>query len=136
MAQKENKKVGRPTDLLPETVTKLEEVLKIGMPIVKAIEYAGISRNTYYRWLNENKEFNDKMTSAQNYARIIAGNLVVKDIEGGDVNSAKWWLEKKHSDEFGGSKQNQLNIAGNEVSVSFNFTKDQIERLLDEPVGE
>lgn len=88
--------VGRPTLLVPETVTKLESILKIGGTIEEACSYALISRETYYRWLKENEDFMTKMESAQHYSDIVAKNIVVDSMhKDKNLDTAKWWLEKR-----------------------------------------
>lgn len=88
--------VGRPTKLSEDLVLKLESILKIGGTIDQACSYAGIARETYYRWLEQHKDFRTKMEAAQYYSDIAAKNLVTKAIlEDKDVQTAKWWLEKR-----------------------------------------
>ncbi|MBM3256580.1 MAG: hypothetical protein FJZ04_03905 [Candidatus Moranbacteria bacterium] len=96
------KEVGRPTVITEEVVRKLESVFKLGVKDNIACNYAGIPERTYYENLQRNEDFRSKMRAAQNYARIAAGNVVMDDIvHNKDVQTAKWWLEKKHPDEFG-----------------------------------
>ena len=98
--------VGRPTKFTDDTVIKLEEVLKVGGTIEEATSSAGISRETYYRWLEENPDFMTKMEYAQHYADIEAKNIVVADIiKRKNTESAKWWLEKRQF-------KNKLEITG------------------------
>ena len=87
---------GRPTKLDDDMVVKLESILKIGGTIEEACSYALINKTTYYRWLGENEDFATKMDSAQHYADIIAKNVVVDSmIKDRDIQTAKWWLEKR-----------------------------------------
>lgn len=87
---------GRPTKYSDELVIKLESIFKIGGTVEEASSYAGISKETYYRWLEENPSFMTKMESAQHYADIVAKNVVVDSvIKDKNLDSAKWWLEKR-----------------------------------------
>jgi len=95
--------MGRPTKLTEDTVKKLESVFNLDVTVTTACAYAGISRETYYSWLKENPEFSDRMAKAQEYARIAAGNVVMNAIvRDKDVATARWWLEKRYPEEFGG----------------------------------
>lgn len=95
---------GRPTKMTEEVTTKLESIFKIGGTIDEATSYAGISDETYRRWMNENESFMARMTAAHHYADVVAKNVVVDNIvKDKDVSSAKWWLEKR---EFKGSSTN------------------------------
>lgn len=86
---------GRPTLKTEQLVSKLEEIFKIGGNIEEAVSYAGISRETYYRWLRDDESFVTKMEAAQHFADVAAKHLVVKAIKDNDLNTAKWWLEKR-----------------------------------------
>lgn len=88
--------VGAPSKLTPDTVTKLESIFKIGGNVEEACSYALISKQTYYRWLKESEDFVTKMESAQCYADIVAKNVVVDSmIKDKNLDTAKWWLEKR-----------------------------------------
>ena len=99
---------GRPTIYTDELVTKLESILKIGGSVVEACSYAMISKETYYRWLEEKPDFLTKMESAQRYPDIVAKNIVVDSMtKNKDVTTAKWWLEKR---EFKNSNQTNVQV--------------------------
>lgn len=89
-------KEGRPTKLTEDTVTKLENIFKVGGTIEEACSYAGINKVSYYRWLDKDEGFVTKMEASQHYADIVAKNVVVDSIvKDKDLASAKWWLEKR-----------------------------------------
>ena len=93
------KKTGRPSVVTADTITKLESIFKIGGNDEEAINYAGIGNRTYYDHLEKDESFRSKMMSAKNYSNIAAKNIVVDAIiKDKDLNTAKWWLEKKHPD--------------------------------------
>ena len=122
---------GRKTLMTEEIVNKLEEIFKIGGTIDEACSYAMISRQTYYNWIEQDKDFLTKMESAQRYIDIAAkrnvGYAITKEK---DLNTSKWLLEKKQFNQ----PQTQVNVAGKEVGVTINFSPEQAERLLDEPI--
>ena len=93
-------KGGRPTKINKKVVAKLVSVFKLDVSIDTACVYAGIDKTTYHRNYKKKLGFAMKMDSARDYARIKAGRVVETAIEGGDVATARWWLEKKHSGEF------------------------------------
>ena len=89
-------KPGRPSKITDEVVAKLESVFKLDVPIETACSYAGIHKTTFYRNYEQNKEFATKIDSARHFSRIAASRVVSKAIvEGEDVSTARWWLEKK-----------------------------------------
>jgi len=88
--------VGRPTKLNDDLVVKLESIFKIGGTVEEACSYALINKTTYYRWLEENKDFATKMNSAQHYADIMAKKVVVRSIlQDENLESAKYWLDRR-----------------------------------------
>jgi len=94
------KKNGRPTALVPETVAKLEAGLKAGFTIEQACVYAGINKATLYRRIKVDEAFATKISQAQAYTTFAAKRNINKAIVDGSVQEAKWWLEKKHPEEF------------------------------------
>lgn len=93
--------LGRPTKLNPRTVTKLVAAFHKGFNDDEACSYAVISRNSFYRWYREDADFRDKIDQAKLQPNLHAKELVIDAIESGDVNAAKWWLERKAKAEFG-----------------------------------
>jgi len=90
------KEAGRPTKYSDEVVKKLEDIFKLGGTVEEALSYALISKPTYYEWIKLYPDFLTKMESAQHYADIAAKKTVVKAIiQDEDLNTAKWWLEKR-----------------------------------------
>ena len=89
-------KTGRPTSITSEIETKLESILKIGGTISEATSYAGIGERTYYDRASVSEDFSQKMNAAKHYADIVAKNVVVDNIvKDKNIESAKWWLEKR-----------------------------------------
>lgn len=92
---------GRPTKLGPKVVTKLVAAFHKGYNDDEACFYAVISRNSYYRWYREDADFRYKIDQAKLQPNLHAKELVIDAIEGGDIASARWWLERKAKSEFG-----------------------------------
>lgn len=117
LAKKKKSNVGRPTDLVPDTVTKLESIFKIGGNDSEACSYAGISRETYYRWRKENVDFMTQMDTAKHYADVAAKNVVVSAItKDKDLGTAKWWLEKR---QFQPQPLTQINVENKSNYITF-----------------
>lgn len=92
-------KMGRDPIMTPERVKKLEEAFMNGLNVTEACSYSGITRQTYYNYMDEetgDKDFIDKITYAQNFVSIRAKQIVVeKMINDKDVDLSKWWIERK-----------------------------------------
>lgn len=59
------KDIGRPTKISYSIMIKLADSIQHNATITEACRYAGISRDTYYRYL-ENEVFAEKMEEAHN----------------------------------------------------------------------
>lgn len=115
---------GRRTVMTEEVVGKLVEIIKLGVTNQTACQYAQINPDTLYSHLKSNPEFSEKIRAAKMFISITARQVIIKAIiEEKDVAAAKWWLEKKHPDEFGG-KAIQANIL-----KKFNEGKDNPELM-------
>lgn len=89
-----------------EILQKLESVFKLGVTNGVACNYADIAESTFYDHYKKDPVFRRKIDSAKDYARIVAGKVVVEAIaKEGDVDTAKWWLTTRHPEEFGGGKR-------------------------------
>lgn len=118
--------VGRPTAITEETVAKLDSILKIGGTIEEACSYAGINKSTYYRNLEKDEDFATNMEAAQHYADIAAKNVVIDSIvKKKDLDTAKWWLEKRQFRNQGVSVAVQNNGELNMGLLIDNYRNDQ-----------
>lgn len=124
---------GRPSIYSDEIVEKLASIFRIGGTIEQAVSYAQIDKVTYYNWLEKHPSFSTKMEQARTYADIVAKNIVVDSmIKDKDLNTAKWWLEKR---EFKQTTQNntQVNIGSSPVLVEFLEEKKNEDKPEDNP---
>jgi succinate dehydrogenase flavin-adding protein (antitoxin of CptAB toxin-antitoxin module) len=93
-------KRGRPSKMTPQVVTKLVAAFNMGYNDTEAALYAGISRKTYYDWLLDNPDFRNKINKAKTLPSTKAKEVIVNALNSGDMNAAKWWLERKAANEF------------------------------------
>lgn len=86
---------GRPTVITKNTVAKLVKAFKEGFTDQQACDYAQIHTATFYRHMKSDEAFAREIGSAKVFITITAAKVVVKAIKKGDIQVAKWWLEKK-----------------------------------------
>lgn len=86
------------TKLTPETVNKLEEVFAIDGSIEEACFYANISRQTYYNWIKDNPEMEDRFDSLRQKPVLKARQAVVKGLD--NFDNGLRYLERKKKLEF------------------------------------
>ncbi len=91
-------RIGRPTDMTPNTVTKLMAAFNNGYNVTEACYYAGISKQTYYRWLKEDEDFSDFMERAKSAPNSKAKEVVIKAINEGDAGLAFRYLQARDPD--------------------------------------
>ena len=59
------KKMGRPPKCTPERVEKICQALENGESIEMAARMAGITKPTYYDWLEKNLDFSNRVKEAK-----------------------------------------------------------------------
>jgi hypothetical protein len=107
MAKKKSN-AGRPTVMTPETLAKLEDAFAYGLTDQEACFVANISKDALYDYCNKHPEFSDRKEALKQSPTIRAKRTVVKAIDGGDKETAKWYLERKNKDEFSTKTNTQL----------------------------
>lgn len=94
-------KVGRKSKLDNlETVLKLNKAFSDGSNVSKACSMSGISRNTYYARLKNNRQFRDIFERFQKNNSLKARVLVVQEINKGNWRAAAWYLARYAKTEF------------------------------------
>lgn len=91
---KNTKAIGRPHKVDLTVMAKLEDALQYGATASEACYYAGISRDTFYRYFRNEAVFANKMEAARNKLLRIAKQNVANSILAGDYQSSVWLLEK------------------------------------------
>jgi len=76
-------------------VRKLVEAFKNDFTVQEACSYAGISKDTFYRWKKENEEFSDEMERSKMFIATQAKKVIAKSIMEGSIKTSKWFLERR-----------------------------------------
>lgn len=80
------------------TAGKICEAFTNDYNITQACQYAGVSRETYYKWLKQYPAFAVNVEAAQNALGKKAKNVIASAVDGGDAATAKWYLERRDPD--------------------------------------
>jgi len=72
-------------------------------PLIQiACDKVGISRNTFYRWMKEDKEFLSRTTEAISLGTGLVNDVAISNVLEGikrkDPMYTKYWLDRKHHD--------------------------------------
>jgi len=73
------------------------------VPIIAfACEKVDISRNTYYRWCDEDLDFalaaQERLEIGVDFVNDHAQTNILNGIKSGDMGVSKWWLSRRHKD--------------------------------------
>ena len=106
-------KMKRYTKLTPELQDRICKVLAAGCTRSAAISYAGIVRDTFYRWLNKKRSntFKPAVLEAEAKARVAHESaLAILGVEGKDRLALKYWLENRYGEDW--KNVANLNVSG------------------------
>ncbi|WP_457635783.1 hypothetical protein [Persephonella sp.] len=120
---KRGRKVQKKTS---EVLNRLRQALSIDATVEEACFYAGITKDTYYRWIKEDKELADELEGLRNKPVLKARETVVKSL--GDPNWAFKYLEKKRRKEFGNYQE--IDLKG-KVENTQDLNDKDIERIAE-----
>jgi hypothetical protein len=110
------KTAGRPTKYNEETHTKICEALKAGNTRRDSYVYAGVSGDTFARWLEIYPEFAEDVAKSEAIVTLRNVGLIQKAAQNGTWQAAAWWLERKHKAEWS-SRVEQTGADGSPVKV-------------------
>ena len=88
----------------PELVEQLIKYIETGNYIETACDAVGISKQTFYRWLEEKNDFSDAIKKAESKA-IIRNVLIVQSAAKKNWTAAAWFLERKDYKNWGRKEQ-------------------------------
>lgn len=97
---KDYEKIGRPTDMTPETIAKLEQAWSIGCSDLEACVFADIGKTTLYNYQNTHPEFVERKEILKERLVLKARTVIADALNNKDENTAKWYLERKKRQEF------------------------------------
>jgi hypothetical protein len=90
--------IGRPTVMIPKVIETIEEELKNGATLAQASFLAGISLRTIYNYFEGNQDFKDRCDLLQGMVAYRARVNIKTKIESGDIDTSKYWLDRKDKD--------------------------------------
>lgn len=103
---------GKFTKLTPETVNKLEEVFALDGTIEEACLFADISRTTYYNWIKDNEEMEERFNILRQSPFLKARRTIVKSLD--NPQYAFEYMKRKKKNEFS-ERQEMTGAEGKEL---------------------
>lgn len=108
----EYKKRGRPAAVDNDVVDKLLHAAAMGLNNNQTAVYAGISKDVLYKYMREHPDIKDRLETLRNRPAAVAVANVVNEIDRGNIDASKWYLERKCRDEYGTRPDTAIAIAG------------------------
>ena len=99
-----------PTKKDEPTVKKLLDWFKSDFTVEEAVSYAGISKQTFYNRLEDDKQFVDAVEAAKNYCFIMAKNNVRKWLNEWDKEYSLKWLKNRQNKIYSEKIDNEVNV--------------------------
>lgn len=90
----------------------------------------GIARQTYYDWLDADKEFAMAVADAEAEINDEMKQILIDKAGSGDLGAVIFWLKNKHP-EFKYNKDNQVNVQVNNVMPQFVVQTQEAKELLE-----
>jgi len=82
----------------PEVINKLEQAFSIDASIGEACYFADIAESTYYAWCAEDEVLSERFKRLRQKPVLKARQVIAQDMD--NPATAKWYLERKKSQEF------------------------------------
>ncbi len=111
-------KVGRPTLMTPETLSKLEEAFLLGCTDKEACFVADISHQTLYDYQKDHPEFVERKEALKENPIYEARKSVLASLRG-DGDLALKFLERKVKSEFSLRTEQDITSGGKPININF-----------------
>jgi transposase len=99
---------GRKTKLTPEVQAKIVQALGVGVTHAHACQFAGISHEAFYNWLEKGEagkspfvEFREAVKNAEGQAVVGWMALIDSAARSGNWQAAAWKLERRYPKDYG-----------------------------------
>ena len=108
---------GAPTKISAEIIDQIINSIKLGAYIETACAYAGVSKDTFYRWLKKAarsgkdslySRLSDAVEKAQAESELRSLMILEKASQEGQWQAAAWRLERKFPDKWGRREKVEL----------------------------
>jgi ACT domain-containing protein len=123
----QGKPVKKLSDIKLTVLAALEAAFNNDYSIVQACQYAGITRQTYYNWLENIEDFTEKMEIAKQMPLRKAREVIIKAVNEGDTNLAFKFLQVRDN-----AYKNKTAI---EIDPKTKTLEDKIKDFLNDPAN-
>ena len=92
------KNTWRPYAIDESKIQELEAMFQYDVNIDDACDFVGISPTTFYAERDRNPKFAERMAKAKAFLKVTAWKTIAKAIRDWDVQTAKWFRERRDED--------------------------------------
>lgn len=92
---------GAPSKKTPETIERILQLLRTGNYRTVASKAAGISHETFVRWMREDHAFSDAIEKAEAQAQAYHLANIMKAAQDGTWQASAWYLERRVPEQWG-----------------------------------
>ena len=117
---------GKYTKMDDLTVKKLEEAFAIDSSIEEACFYAGITRQTYYNWIDKNEAMKERFDGLRQKPFLKARQTIINNLD--SPKYALAYMERKRPDEFG--NRANINLTNIQTDEELDTKRKQLNDLL------
>ncbi len=102
-----------PTVMNEDTLHSLELAFMCDFNVSQACLHANISRDTYYSYIQRNTNLADRFARMRRYPVSKAKAVIADSLVKGNVNTAKWLLERRDRENYGNQTEININVLAN-----------------------
>lgn len=113
---------GKFTKLTDETVKKLEEVAALDGTVEEMCFWAGISKQTYYNWINSDEKLKERMDALRQRPFLKARQTIVKSLD--QPQHAFEYMKRKKKDEWS-DRQEHTGKDGGHIAIDITKATDE-----------
>ncbi len=99
-AKKTVKKAGRPPKITSAVLEKLDNAFSLGHSDEEACLIVQIDPKTLYNYCKKNPNYSSRKELLKNTPKIVARRNIVKKLNDGDLETSRWYMERKAKEEF------------------------------------
>lgn len=110
---------GAPSKKTDDVVQRILELLQAGNYRRVAFTNAGISKETFLRWLREDHDFRAAVEKAEGAADALHLANIQRAAHDGTWQASAWYLERKHPEEWG--KQDRRPEGSERVEITLRW---------------
>jgi hypothetical protein len=81
-------------------LSKLEHAFAVGATDGEACFFAEIGKDVLYNYIKKSPEFHDRKEALKQKPVLLAKTNVIKKLQQEDIDTSKWYLERKSKEEF------------------------------------